>query len=58
MAGLSQSMQSATTPQTLSNRLRLMVTELETNPNISRGLLLDHVYVKSGAVESKDGTMV
>jgi hypothetical protein len=51
-------MQSATTPQTLSNRLRLMVTELETNPNISRGLLLDHVYVKSGAVESKDGTMV
>ncbi len=43
---------------TLSNRLRLMVTELETNPIISRGLLLDHVYVKSGAVESKDGTMV
>ncbi len=58
MAGLSQSMQCATTSQTLSNRLRLIVTELETNPNISSGLLLDHVYVKSGAVESKDGTMV
>jgi hypothetical protein len=58
VAGLQQAMQPATNPQKLSNRLRLMVEEMEQNSDIQRGLLLDHIYVKSGAVDSKDGTMV
>ncbi len=35
-----------------------LVEEIEANATLPREQLLDHVYVKGGAVTSQDGTMV
>ena len=48
VAGLMQAQQNAAAPQSLSNRVRIMVRELEDNPDGLRGELLDQVYTKSG----------
>ena len=57
IAGLSQQQQSAAAPQLLSNRLRLMHSELAKGVGL-RGEVLDRVYTKSGCVVSLDGSKV
>ena len=59
IAGLNQAMQNSTTPQTLSNKLRLMVQELKMgSETTSRTDVLDIVYTKSGATQNLDGSRV
>ena len=57
IAGLSQQQQSAAAPHLLSNRLRLMHSELAKGVGLRREVL-DRVYTKSGCVVSLDGLKV
>ncbi len=57
LAGQLQAQQNAAAEQTLQNKVNLLIAELA-NTNLSRSEAIDKVYVKSGCVTAKDGSMV
>ena len=58
VAGLVQSSQQAVEPQSLANRLRLLMTEQNSPAHGSKYDTLAKLYVKSGATIEADGTRV
>ncbi len=58
IAGLAQSQQAAAAPQYLSNKVRLMVQEVQKADGATKSDMLEKVYVKSGCTIQTDGTKV
>jgi hypothetical protein len=55
---LAQSQQAAAAPQYLSNKVRLMVQEVQKADGATKSDMLEKVYVKSGCTIQTDGTKV
>ena len=57
LAGLLQAQQLAVAPQTLANKVRLIVAELNKGLDL-KSEVADRVYTKSGCTVANDGTRV
>ncbi len=53
-----QAQQNATSAQKLSNKVRILLSEMDTKKDITRAAILNQVYVKSGCTLTTDGSRV
>jgi hypothetical protein len=58
VAGLMQAQQNACAVQTLSNKTRIMLSEIEKSVDQNKGDIINAVYTKSGCTLSVDGSRV
>ncbi len=53
-----QAEQNANSAQKLSNKVRILLSEMDTKKDITRAAILNIVYVKSGCTLTTDGNRV
>ena len=58
VAGLMQAQQNATAQQTLANKVRIMILEIDRSVDKNKGDIINNTYTKSGCTLSVDGSRV
>ena len=58
VTGLMQAQQNATAQQTLANKVRIMILEIDRSVDKNKGHIINNTYTKSGCTLSVDGSQV
>ena len=58
VAGLMQAQQNETAQQTLANKVRIMILEIDRSVDKNKGDIINNTYNKSGCTLSVDGSRV